>query len=125
MYLPTSITLSKRVAVQFQTIKNNTGVPNNVLARFAISLALEGEEHINHAPPSDSGGKTLDRDLLFGGLLEIYEAMIREYMIRNKVDMPLGLAISSLVEIGAHKMGHVRSLGALTALAGNAQEIIS
>ncbi len=125
MYLPTSVTLSKRVSDQFQTIKNHTGVPNNVLARFAIGLALESEGRVDLLSVSDNSGKTLDRDLLFGGLIEIYEVMIREYMIRNEINMPLGPAIASLVEIGAHRMGHVRSLCALAALAENTQEVVS
>ena len=125
MYLPASVTLSKHVSDQFQTIKKHTGVPNNVLARFAIGLALESEGRVDLLSVSANSGKTLDRDLLFGGLLEIYEVMIREYMIRNKINMPLGPAIASLVEIGAHRMGHVRSLCALTALAGDTQEAVS
>ena len=116
MYLPPRVTFSKRVTDQFRTIKTNTGVNNNVLARFAISLALECGENIENVSPSDSSGQTLDRDLLFGELLEIYEAMIREYITANRIEMPLGTAIALLVETGAHRMGHVRSLSALASL---------
>ena len=119
MYLPASVALSKRTTDLFRTIKSNTGVPNNVLARFAICLALEDEENIANASQNDSLGQVLDRDLLFGAQVELYELMIREYIVNQNINSPLSSAISSLVEIGAHKMGHVRSLNALVSLSRN------
>lgn len=117
MYLPASVTLSKRVTDHFRTVKKHTGVNNNVLARIAMSLALESGEDISRVPKPDGSGQTLDRDLLFGDLVEAYEVFIREYLAEMELDVTPGHAITSLVEIGAHKMGHVRSLEQLTKLA--------
>ena len=48
---------------------------------------------------------------LFGDLAPIYEIAIREYMLDNDVELSgWGHYLSSLVEIGAHKMSHIRSL---------------
>lgn len=113
MYLPQSVTLSETVTNKFRTIKSHTGIPNNVLARIAISLALESGEDPNKAARGDGKGQTLDRDLLFGDLTEIYEALFRQFIEDQE---NLGGAISTLIEIGAHKMGHVRSLRDITQL---------
>lgn len=113
MYLPQSVTLSETVTNKFRTIKSHTGIPNNVLARIALSLALESGEDPQQANRGDGKGQTLDRDLLFGDLTEIYEALLRQF-VENQDN--LGSTISTLIECGAHKMGHVRSLRDLTQL---------
>jgi DNA sulfur modification protein DndE len=108
--LPPSITLSKRVTDQFRTIKTRTGITNNVLARMAIALAIESQEDVSNAHKEDSLGQTLDKELLFGDLSAVYEAVIREYMLEREIELSAANTIASLVEIGAHKMSHVRSL---------------
>ena len=108
--LPLSVSLSKRATHRFRAIKTKTGVTNNVLARIAISLAIESGEDVSKAPKEDSLGQTLDRDLLFGELAPVYEVIVREYMLENEIELTPAVTISSLIEIGAHKMGHVRSL---------------
>jgi DNA sulfur modification protein DndE len=116
MEIPATISISKKVRDTFQTIKNRTGVPNNVLSRIALMLALESEASIKDVAKEDSGGQTLSRDLLFGDLLETFEIVIRQYRSTNSVELSCGQTISSLIEIGTHKMAHCRSLGDLTAL---------
>ena len=108
--LPSAVTLSKRVTDKFRYIRSKTGVTNNILARIAISLALESDQSVEDANREDSAGQSLDKDLLFGDLAPIYEIAIREYMLDNDVELSVGGTISSLVEIGAHKMSHIRSL---------------
>lgn len=108
--LPPSITLSKRVTDQFRTIKTKTGITHNVLARIAISLAIESQQDVANAHKEDSLGQTLDKELLFGDLTSVYEAVIREYILGRDIELSVANTIASLVEIGAHKMAHVRSL---------------
>ena len=108
--LPLSVTLSKRVTDRFRMIKSKTGVPNNVLSRIAISLAIESGDNVANANKEDSAGQTLDRDLLFGDLALVYEVAIREYMLDNDADLSPANAIACLIEIGAHKMAHIKSL---------------
>ena len=80
MDVPANISISKKVRDSFQTIKNRTGVPNNVLSRMAIMLAINSGASIDTVVKEDSGGQTLSRDLLFGEFLETYAAIIRQYI---------------------------------------------
>jgi len=113
MEIPTSVSISKKVRDSFQTIKNRTGVTNNVLSRIAIVLAIHSDNDLNKVVKDDAGGQTLSRDLMFGELLETFDVLVRQYMHDKQVQMPVGQAISSLIEIGAHKMSHCRSLNDL------------
>ena len=95
---------------------NSLSVPNNVLSRIAISLALESGESVATVVKDDAGGQTLSRDLLFGELLETFDVLIRQYIYEKSVKMSTAQAISALIEIGAHKMSYCRSIGDLCAL---------
>jgi DNA sulfur modification protein DndE len=116
MEIPTAISISKKVRDSFQTIKNRTGVPNNVLSRIAIMLAINSGIGLDSVVKDDAGGQTLSRDLLFGDLLETFDVLVREYIHQQSVQMPVGQVVSSLIEVGAHKMAHCRSLNDLCAL---------
>lgn len=110
MDIPGTISLSKKVRDTFQTIKNKTGVPNNVLSRIAIMLAIRSGEPMAGVTREDAGGQTLPRDLLFGDHVQSYEILIRQHITDQGSDMPFGKAIAALIEIGTHKMAHCRSL---------------
>ena len=120
MDIPSSIAISKRVRDQFQTIKNKTGVTINVLSRIAIALAMESGASVREITRSDAGGQTLSRDLMFGEHVAVYDALIRQFMHDNSVDLPVGQVIAAFIEIGAHKMGHCRSMEDLCALSASA-----
>lgn len=116
MDIPSTISISKRVRDQFQTIKNKTGVTNNVLSRIAIALALESNAQIREATREDAGGQTLPRDLMFGEHVTVYDVLIRQFMHEKSIELPMGQVIGTLIEVGAHKMGHCRSMEDLCAL---------
>ena len=110
MDIPNSISISKRVRDQFQTIKNKTGLPNNVLSRIALMLAMESGAVAKPGSRVDAGGQTLSRDLMFGEYAEIYDILIRQYLVERESQLPVGEAIGGLIEVGAHKMAHCRSI---------------
>ena len=110
MDIPNSISISKRVRDQFQTIKNKTGLPNNVLSRIALMLAMESGAGVKQGSREDASGQTLSRDLLFGDYVELYDIVIRQYMFEKNITLPVGEALGALIETGAHKMAHCRSL---------------
>jgi DNA sulfur modification protein DndE len=116
MDIPNSISISKRVRDQFQTIKNKTGLPNNVLSRIALMLAMESGARVKPGSREDAAGQTLSRDLLFGEYAEIYDILIRQYLIERDSNLPVGEAIGGLIEVGAHKMAHCRSIEAVCRL---------
>ena len=66
MDIPNSISISKRVRDQFQTIKNKTGLPNNVLSRIALTLAMESGAGVKQGSREDASGQTLPGTSLFG-----------------------------------------------------------
>ena len=117
MDIPGSISISKRVRDQFQTIKNKTGLTNNVLSRIALMLAIESGASVKMGGREDAGGQTLSRDLMFGEFADLYDVVIRQYLHEKRVELPVGEAIGGLIEIGAHKMAHCRSLEDVCALA--------
>ena len=110
MHLPNRVALSKKSTYRLQTIKQYTAVTVNITSRIAIMLAMNSNVNISNMLVEDSGGQILNKDVLFGDHIDAYEVMIRQYIHDNKIDIPVSLVISSLIEIGVHKMGHVRSL---------------
>jgi len=116
MYFPNRLSISKNAATKFQTIKNHTGLTPNILARIAIMLAINSKAVISPTCLEDGSGKELSKDVLFGDHIDTYEILIRQYLHDMKCDFSVGHAISALVEVGVHKMGHVRSLDELASL---------
>ena len=116
MFLPNRIQLSKNSTNKLQVIKNQTGVTPNILSRIAIMLAINSNDDISNAGVDDVSGQVLNKDVLFGDHIDAYEVLIKQYIHNNRIDIPVNIVISSLVEIGVHKMGHVRSLEQLCSL---------
>ncbi len=53
------------------------------------------------------------KSVLFGGHAHVYEVMINQFIHDNNIDQPMQQIIASLVEVGVHKMGHVKNLSDL------------
>ena len=108
--LPNRVQLSKTATNKLQNIKNRTGITPNISSRIAIVKALESTSSLENAGVEDSDGQVLNRDVLFGEHAEIYELLVREYLTINSIDMELDRVIASLIEIGVHKISHVRNV---------------
>jgi len=82
--------------------------------RFFLVLLLS----LSNAGVSDSDGQELNNSVLFGEHIHIhihihihaYDVMIHQYIHDNKIDLPIDKAISAMVEVGLHKMGHVKQI---------------
>ncbi len=48
--------------------------------------------------------------LVFGEYADVYDVMIHQYLHDNKINLPIQQAISALLEVGVHKMGHVKQV---------------
>jgi len=116
MFLPNRIKLSKKSTNKLQLIKNQTGVTPNISSRIAIMLAINSNDDIAVAGVEAADGQELNKDILFGDYIDIYEILIRQYMHDHELDIPVSKLIASLIELGVHKMGHVRSLEQLCTL---------
>lgn len=113
MIIPNRIRLSKAVSTKFQTIKNRTGVTPNILSRIALMKALESEATVNNAGVEDSDGQEISRDVMFGEYVHAYNLLLTQYINDTKCNQKPTEIISALIEIGAHKMGHTKSLSDL------------
>lgn len=114
--LPNRVKFSKTATDKLRYMKSNTGLTPNILARMAIMLALKDDSSLRNAGVADSDGQELNKSVLFGDHAYVYEVMINQFIHDNKIDQPMQRVISSLVEVGVHKMGHVKSLSDLCKL---------
>ncbi len=108
--LPNRVRLSTKTTNKMQRIKSLTGITPNVLSRIAIMLAIKEGSNLKNSGVEDMDGQTLDKSVLFGDHTEIYDVLINQYIHDNKIDLDIQKIISSLIEVGSHKMGHIKSL---------------
>ena len=73
-------------------------------------LAAEAGDNLKIAGSSDSDGMVLNKDVLFGEYADAYEVLINQYISEIGIKLPMQQVISSLIDAGIHKMGHVRNL---------------
>jgi DNA sulfur modification protein DndE len=116
--LPNRIKLSKSATDKLRNMKGNTGVTPNVLSRIAIMLALKDSSSLQNAGVSDSEGVDLLKSVLFGDHEPVYEALITQYLHQNKSELSMHQAIVALIEVGVHKMGHIKTLSDVCKLGG-------
>ena len=100
--------------MKFQTIKNKTGATPNILARIALMKAIESGSDFKNSKMEDTDGQDLNRDVLFGEYASSYDILLRQYIDENDANEKAADIVSALIEIGAHKMGHIRSIQELT-----------
>lgn len=91
-------------------LKMRTGLTPNILARIAIMLAIKESSDLLNAGVADSDGQELHKSVLFGEHVDVYDVLICQYIHDNNIDVPLHQAIAALVEIGIHKMGHIKKV---------------
>ena len=115
MFLPSQIRLSRTSTNRLQNIKNKTGITPNIGCRIAMLLAMNSNDDIKNAGLA-SDGQELNKDILFGKNIEVYEALLKQYIHENEIDMPVAKVIASLVELGVHKMGHIKTIKQLCSL---------
>jgi len=115
--IPNRIKLSKKATDKLRYLKTKTGLTPNILSRIAIMLAIkEGSNLSNAGVSSMDGGQELNDTTLFGEHIAVYDVLINQYIHDNNLSLSVGEAIVSMVEIGIHKMGHIRNIEHLYAL---------
>ncbi len=108
--LPNRIALSQNATSKLQYIKSNTGLTPNILSRIAIMLTLKESNDLSSAGVLDYDGQKLEKSVLFGEYTDVYDVMINQYIHDNKLKQPIRQVIAALVEVGVHKMGHIKQL---------------
>lgn len=107
---PHKFKISASSTAKLKFLKSKTGLTPNILSRFAIALALADENGLGNASVSDLDGQEFNAPTLFGENLDIYEALLRQFTYQSALEWDPVRHIASLIEVGLHKMGHVRSL---------------
>lgn len=108
--IPFRIQLSKKTWDRLQYMQTRTRLTPNIIARMAISLALRDIQTaaINESKPDQI--HVINRDVLFGDQEKIYEALIRQFCAEQEIYADTQDIIRSLIDIGLHKMGHIKNL---------------
>lgn len=109
--IPNRIKLSKKATDKLRYLKIQTGLTPNILSRIAIMLAIkEGSDLSNSGVGDMDGGQELNDTTLFGEYIYIYDVLINQYIHEKKLNLSVADTIVAMVEIGVHKMGHIRQL---------------
>lgn len=108
--LPSRVKISQQSTDKLRYLKSQTGLTPNILARIAMMLAIKDSSGIENAGVSDGEGQEFNKSVLFGEHAEVYDVLINQYIHDQKIDMPIQHAIVSLIEVGVHKMGHLKSV---------------
>ena len=108
--LPERVKLSQKVTDKLRNLTQHTKLTPNILARIAIMLALKESGDLSNAGVADNDGKELGKSTLFGEYIDTYDVMIRQYIHEKKIKLDTQQVIVALIEIGIHKIGHVKKL---------------
>ena len=107
---PHKFKISTSSTAKMKYLKSKTGLTPNILSRYAIALAMADESGLGNASVSDLDGQEFNAPTLFGEHMDIYEALLRQFTNQYNLEWEPVRNIASLIEVGLHKMGHVRSL---------------
>jgi len=109
--LPNRIRLSTKSTGKLRYLKAKTGLTPNVLARIAIMLAIKEGSDLSNAGVNDTnGGQELNDSTLFGEYIYLYDVLINQYITDKDIQLSTADTIIAMIEIGVHKMGHVKQL---------------
>lgn len=109
--LPNRIKLSKKASDKLRYLKIKTGLTPNILSRIAIMLAIkEGGDLSNAGVGNMEGGQEINDTTFFGDHIHLYDILINQYIHDKNLNLSINEAIVAMVEIGVHKMGHVKQL---------------
>lgn len=115
--LPNRVKLTKNATDKLRYLKSKTGLTPNILSRIAIMLTIkEGSDLANAGVGDLEGGQELNDTTLFGEHINAYDVMINQYIHDKKVELTINDTIVAMIEVGVHKMGHVKNLAQLSAL---------
>ena len=94
--------------------------PESTVKRYARESLLpsvkEGSNLSNAGVGEMDGGQELNDTTLFGEYLAVYDVMINQYIHDKQLNLSVSETIIAMIEIGVHKMGHIKSLEQLCEL---------
>ncbi len=117
MIFPHRFRVSSVSTEKLKYLKSKTGVTPNIICRFAISMALRDSKGVGNASSVELNGQEFNVGTLFGEHIDLYEMLLRQYVSDFDVRVDMQHLVAALVELGLHKMGHVKSIREMTLLA--------
>jgi len=115
--LPNRIKLSTKATGKLRYLKAQTGLTPNILSRIAIMLAIrEGSDLLNAGVNDIDGGQELNDSTLFGEYIYFYDVLINQYIDDKNIQLNVTETIVAMIEIGVHKMGHIKQVEQLSYL---------
>lgn len=109
--LPNRVKLSKKATSKLRHIKSQTGLTPNIVARIALMLAIkEGGDLSNAGVGELDGGQELNTSTLFGEYIYFYDVLIHQYIHDKDLNLSISETIVAMIEIGVHKLGHIKQL---------------
>ena len=114
--IPHRVRISDETTKRLQYLKSKTGLTPNILSRFAFILSIRDLRRVSKKS-SDLSGQEFNAPTLFGEHQLLYELLLAKYVAKTSDDRDSATIIATHIENGVHKIGHVRSLRDVTALA--------
>ena len=113
--IPNRIRISETSTARLRYLKSKTGLTPNILARFAFALsARDARTMVKLDAALD--GQEFNAPTLFGEHQRLYELLLVRYLRATQDERPVATIIAHHVDVGLHKMGHIRQLDDLVAL---------
>lgn len=107
--IPHRIRVSAAATNRLRYLKSKTGLTPNVLCRFAFCLSIRDMRRVAREPGAEAG-QEFNAPTLFGERQEVYGLLLARYAWLSGDGREPGTMITSHIENGLHKMGHIRSL---------------
>ena len=113
--IPNRVRVSESATSKLRYLKSKTGLTPNILARFAFTLSVR-EALLLAVSETNQDGQEFNAPTLFGEHQRFYELLLARYLNRSGDGRPVGAVISNHIDVGLHKMGHIRSLVDISSL---------
>jgi hypothetical protein len=77
----------------------------------------EGGDLSNAGVGELDGGQELNSSTLFGEHIYLYDVLINQYIYDKQLELSVAETVVAMIEIGVHKLGHIKQLEQLCDLA--------
>lgn len=107
--IPNRVRISELATSRLRYLKSRTGLTPNILARYAFTLSVR-EAGSLVVGETMQDGQEFNAPTLFGEHQRLYELLLARYTNATGDSRHAGLVIANHIDVGLHKMGHIRSL---------------
>ena len=113
--IPNRVRISEYSTGRLRYLKSQTGLTPNIIARFAFTLSVRAARPMAQLD-AVLDGQEFNAPTLFGEHQRLYEVLLIRYVRATDDDRPAATIIAHHIDVGLHKMGHIKSIGELVGL---------